>query len=220
MKQSVYLYEYDGKNYPVIVTKKRIKRSHFRFREGTFYVSMPLFIDTKREVFRGLDQFAGELIKKGTKYAPKGDDYYYILGKKVNISETGTISFSSGYLINYVGIEDLEKKLKIWFKSVMENRQRYYEKIMDVKPYKVLIRKMITRFGVNSLKPRRITYTYDLLHYPIEVIDTVIVHELCHEFIRNHSEDFYNLVNKYCPNYQEMHKHLVKGEFYVQVHQE
>lgn len=41
-----------------------------------------------------------------------------------------------------------------------------------------------------------------------EEIDAVIVHELCHFCYPNHGKDFYELVEKYLPNYSQTKKRL------------
>jgi len=43
---------------------------------------------------------------------------------------------------------------------------------------------------------------------PISVIDYVLIHELCHTKIKNHSSQFWNLVEKTMPNYKEQVKWL------------
>ena len=54
---------------------------------------------------------------------------------------------------------------------------------------------------------------------PQDKIDAIIVHELCHIIHPNHSKDFYNLVRKYIPNYDEINNGLRKmGEtFYFNI---
>ncbi|MDD7270212.1 MAG: M48 family metallopeptidase [Treponema sp.] len=41
---------------------------------------------------------------------------------------------------------------------------------------------------------------------PIEVLDSVVVHELCHRRQMNHSKAFYAEVYKLCPNYDRLDK--------------
>ena len=43
---------------------------------------------------------------------------------------------------------------------------------------------------------------------PLHVIDYVVVHELCHLKVMNHSKDFWNLVESILPNYHESRKWL------------
>ena len=42
-------------------------------------------------------------------------------------------------------------------------------------------------------------------------IDAIIVHELAHIVYANHGKEFYNLVQKYIPNYFEIDKWLKKN---------
>ena len=140
----------------------------------------------------------------------------YLLGNKIAISESGEINFTNGDKIVYKSKEDLEKKLKKWFLPILEKRNRYYEQMMGIrKPYNVKIRKMTTRYGSNSGSTHSITYSTILMHYTYDVIDSVIVHELAHHFVRNHSQKFYNVVYKYYPNYKVCHRRLKKGEFHA-----
>ena len=124
------------------------------------------------------------------------------------------MNFSDGGVLKYKDREQLEKKLKKWFLEYITSRNQYYEQVMGIRtPYKVRVRKMTTRYGSNSKSTHSITYSMVLMHYSCEIIDSVIVHELAHHFVRDHSKKFYNVVYQYCPNYKALHKRLRKGEF-------
>ena len=41
-----------------------------------------------------------------------------------------------------------------------------------------------------------------------DVIDYVVLHELCHTKVMNHSKEFYKLVSEYMPSYKESQKRL------------
>ena len=43
----------------------------------------------------------------------------------------------------------------------------------------------------------------DLLKCPNDIIDYMILHEICHLRIKGHSHRFWDLVHKFMPNYQE-----------------
>ena len=47
-----------------------------------------------------------------------------------------------------------------------------------------------------------------LIMLPEDKVDAIIVHELCHIIHSNHSKNFYELVKKYIPNYDEINKWL------------
>ena len=42
-----------------------------------------------------------------------------------------------------------------------------------------------------------------LIHYPVEFIEYVILHEFAHFVHPNHSRAFYALIEKYMPDYKE-----------------
>lgn len=47
---------------------------------------------------------------------------------------------------------------------------------------------------------------------PLSIIDYIVVHELCHLRIMNHSKDFWNLVESIFPNYLESREWLRVNE--------
>lgn len=54
-------------------------------------------------------------------------------------------------------------------------------------------------------------FNWLLIMAPIEVIDYVIIHELCHLVHMNHSQDFWQLVTRFCPDYLN-HKTWLKQQ--------
>ncbi len=44
--------------------------------------------------------------------------------------------------------------------------------------------------GVISLSP-------EIIQYPTQEIDAILIHELCHSLIKSHEQDFYDLILKY-----------------------
>ena len=114
----------------------------------------------------------------------------------------------------YKDDKDFDKKNKKQFLDLLTERARYYEKIMGLAPHNVRVRVMSTRYGSNSKKTRSITYSYDLYHYSVNILDAIIVHELSHSIVFNHSKKFYDVVCKYCPNYKRLHANLRKGIYH------
>lgn len=216
MSDYEFIYIREGKQYKVIVTKKKMRNIRYTYKDGVFKVSCPKYGVSQKQIVDGLNRFSEKLIKADVRTHASGDGFMYLLGNKIGISESGEINFTNGDKIIYKSKEDLEKKLKKWFLPILEKRNRYYEQMMGIrKPYNVKIRKMTTRYGSNSGTTHSITYSTILMHYTYDVIDSVIVHELAHHFVRNHSQKFYNVVYKYYPNYQVCHRRLKKGEFHA-----
>lgn len=73
---------------------------------------------------------------------------------------------------------------------------------------KITIRDQKTRWGSCS-QTGTLSFNYRLMMAPPEVIDYVIVHELCHLTHMNHSQAFWNKVAGILPDYAER-KHWLK----------
>ena len=215
MFETEFIYEHNGVNYPVIVQRKKMRSIRYRFKDGTFYISCPKYLVTKKILINGLDRFSDSLLKQMNKEKPEGDGFYYILGHRISVLPNGgEITFTDGSAIKYKDKKDFDKKIRKWFLDLITKRTRYYESVMGVKPYNVHVRNMSTRYGSNSLSTRSINYALLLVHYPLPVIDSVVVHELAHDKVRDHSKKFYDVVYKYFPDYKLYHTKLRKGIFH------
>ena len=205
-----FVYTKNNESYPVKLTTKRIKSIRYRYRNGGFEVSAP-YLTSKATIIQGIDKYFDRLTKENPHCSGLTEKYVYLLGKKIPLEQEGKINFSDGSSIIYHSQDELEKKLKKWFLKYMSIRHRNYEKIMKTYENKVRVRKMYTRYGSNSIGNKSITYSTILMHYSPSIIDSVIIHELVHCFIQDHSNKFYKLVYKYCPNYNYLHEKLRKG---------
>ena len=53
-----------------------------------------------------------------------------------------------------------------------------------------------------------ITLNSDLIHYPIDFVEYVVLHEFAHFVYMNHSKEFYDLIKKHMPDYQKRIEHM------------
>ena len=111
-------------------------------------------------------------------------------------------SVESEYLTN----EEI-KKLADKSLQHIPKRVSYYAKQIGVTYEKITIRNQKTRWGSCSSKGN-LNFNCLLMLTPPEVIDYVIVHELCHRKEMNHSRVFWAEVEKVIPNYKEQVKWL------------
>ena len=207
-----FFYKVNDKEYEVEVIYKRIKNIHYRFKDGKFVITCNRLVN-KSTIMSGLEKYGASLIKRSSKEKGIGDDYIYLFGDKYNIVYPGILRLEGYPEIKYKTQEQLLKKLKPIFLDIVTERVRYYEKLMKLPSYKVSIRNMNTRFGSNSKSSKHLTFAFMLIHVSTPLLDSVIVHELAHIKVFNHSKAFYDVVYKYYPNYDECHKKLRKGEF-------
>lgn len=87
------------------------------------------------------------------------------------------------------------------------NRVEYYSKILNVTYGKITIRNQKSRWGSCSSKGN-LNFNCLLMLTPTEVLDYVIVHELCHRKEMNHSARFWAEVEKIIPDYKNHKKWL------------
>ena len=86
-------------------------------------------------------------------------------------------------------------------------RVEYFSKIIGVTYGRITIRNQKTRWGSCSSKGN-LNFNCLLMLTPPEIIDYVVVHELCHRKQMNHSKKFWAEVEKILPNYKEAKKWL------------
>lgn len=89
----------------------------------------------------------------------------------------------------------------------LKERTEYFAKLMGLKYNGIKITSAKKRFGSCSGK-NSICYSWHLMQYPPEAIDYVVVHELAHTVHKNHSKDFYKMIEKYLPDYKKREKLL------------
>lgn len=107
--------------------------------------------------------------------------------------------------------EVLEKAVLKWYREnalkLMVKRARYYGQIFGVLPSKVMVREQKSRWGsCNSQGELRLNWK--LIMAPPQIIDYVVIHELCHLKEMNHSKKFWSLVEGMCPRYRQCRQWL------------
>ncbi len=102
-------------------------------------------------------------------------------------------------------------KLKCEARSNIPKRVEYFSGLMGVKPTAVKINSAKTRWGSCSGK-NSINFSYRVMLLDEDIIDYIVVHELAHIVVKDHSVRFYSEVEKYMPDYKNRIKKLKKFE--------
>ncbi|PAB59224.1 M48 family metallopeptidase [Anaeromicrobium sediminis] len=107
--------------------------------------------------------------------------------------------------------ERIKSLLKEWYRyhtrKYIENRVKDFSHKLKLFPGSIRIKDVKTRWGSCSSK-RNLNFNLRLAMAPREVIDYVIIHEMCHLVHLNHSKEFWGLVEKILPNYKKYKNHL------------
>lgn len=98
--------------------------------------------------------------------------------------------------------DELEALYRREARAVFKSRIDHHADGMGVEPGKLELRNQRTRWA--SCSPQRtLSFNWRLVMAPDDVIDYVVVHELAHLREKNHTRRFWNIVQRYDPNYEE-----------------
>ncbi len=92
-------------------------------------------------------------------------------------------------------------------KQVIPARVAHYAALLGVEYGRITIRMQKTKWGSCSSKGN-LNFNCLLMLAPPEVLDSVVVHELCHRKHMNHSRDFYAEIARVMPDYHARHAWL------------
>lgn len=102
--------------------------------------------------------------------------------------------------------EELENLARRAMKTIPE-RVAYYAPLVGVTYGRITIRNQRTRWGSCSSNGN-LNFNCLLMLAPPEVLDSVVVHELCHRIEMNHSPQFYEQVLRVFPDYHKWNQWL------------
>ncbi|KGJ89367.1 M48 family metallopeptidase [Thalassotalea sp. ND16A] len=102
--------------------------------------------------------------------------------------------------------DKVQTAMRQWYieqaKVILQQRLSEQQQFTKLSATAVKIRHYKTRWGSCDSK-HRINLNWLLVMAPVEVIDYVIIHELCHTVHLNHSSAYWQLVNQFFPHYKQ-----------------
>lgn len=102
------------------------------------------------------------------------------------------------------------KKFKSDFREIAEEGVEEYNKYYNFKYNRIAIKDNKTNWGSCSSQ-NNLNFNWKLIFAPMEIIDYVIVHEICHLKEHNHSDRFWNLVAEQFPDYKAKRRWLKRN---------
>ena len=209
-----------GKEYPYTVKYKNIRSLIIKVEKGELVVSSSPYF-TKPEIEAFMIKNERKLVKQLESYEPY-------------------LSVEQGYVTLYgvrypLIINDLHKlkcelyngKFYIYTKNVQSafeayaKDQIYHYTVNKIREYlslyfdhqmpEVVVKKYKGRWGSCYYEKNLITFNLSLIYIEKELIDYVVMHELCHFLEANHSSRFYYELGLRMPDYKRRVK-LLKGK--------
>ena len=202
----------NGLEIEVIVNRKNNKNIYFRVKEDLkLYVNAPMFLSSD-SILKLIKDNESAIIRMydAMESKTKDDDKFWYLGKKyyIAIREQDEVTFDDKYVYtpSLVELDKFyqDKVVEIFTKEVDIAKKCF----AHLPEFTLKFRKMRTRWGVCNVTKKTVTLNTELLKKDIELLDYVIIHELCHFFEGNHSKNFWALVGQAYPNYKEARRKL------------
>ncbi|WHY78149.1 SprT family zinc-dependent metalloprotease [Neobacillus sp. WH10] len=144
----------------------------------------------------------------GESFLYLGNTYPIQIFQDINIMQDHVV-FKEEKLHIYVKQHDTEKikqALKRFYyqqcKALVEKSISAYQSNFKTKPRLFRITDSKTTWGTCDSK-LQLTFNWRLAMAPREVIDYVVIHEMCHMVHLNHDRSFWRLVGKIMPDYKE-----------------
>ena len=192
------------------IIKKKIKNAYIQIKDGEVLIKVPYRM-TQKEVQNLINQ-KKEWIDKHLQKTRNENTDFNLLGKSYPIiektSQEDNAEFTGEQVVLYLKQNSEEKKQELLKQLYKEQAQKQYiittQKMMEktgLKPELWKIRDIHSAWGSCSSK-KTITLSLNLIQKREEVIEYVVLHELCHLKHMNHSKEFWNLVESYMPEYK------------------
>ncbi|MGN1013230.1 MAG: M48 family metallopeptidase [Clostridia bacterium] len=209
------------------IERRKIKNVYICIKNGKIVVKAPIRI-SKSKIDELVTQ-KREWIEKKIKNKKedrlvdiKNKKYVYILGNKVNIKvsyiEKRSINVKLDrnscfvYLPKETIFNDeiysiinkkIDKELKEFSKYYIMLAMEKYIKLTSLQPKEIVIRKFKSIWG-NCSSKKVIKINQNIIHYGMDQIEYVCLHELTHLKYMNHQKEFWNYIKKYMPNYKNI----------------
>ena len=210
--------ELKGKKYPYYLSRRKMRSMSATVRGGVIEVHAPYHVETSVvEAF--LKKHEEKFVKAIEAFKPLYDfrdgGFVYIFGKRYalkHVVDQRAIVEEHG---NYLDIHsyDFEKTLSQYLArklyGYLQTRISYYlQHDFALSMPRIIVKPYRSRWGSCYYERQEVAFNCMLVHFDTRVIDSVIIHELCHFLVSNHSKTFYQEVYKRMPDYDYWHEQL------------
>ena len=237
MSNARYYMNIKDKKIPVIIRSYRnTNKVRMFFRESILNISKPKYISSNKLmkiIKQSEDEIYNEYVKihliesNNIKHWNSGEKILYcgeeftiereILDEqKIKIQIENDEKIIKIFTPKDISEEEIKQNVDNGIKRIFKNkttklineRLPYWSEVTKINYRKVKISDTVSKFGSCKPSDKTLYFSSRLIMLPLDKVDAIIVHELCHMIHANHSKEFYDLVKKYIKNYDEIDKWL------------
>lgn len=217
-----------GQQFKVIIIRKPIKNLYLKLEDDTIVASAPLkmaeykiynFIETKRNwIYK---TYQAIQYNKEASLLYRGGDVFYLFNKSyklvINIGQKNILIKDDTIYLTYRN--NSEDAISYLYKYLDKYLLSKANEILDMYLYLLVdygynnrpilnARKMKSKWGVCFTRQNKITINSYLIHYDLRCLQYIILHEICHFIIPNHSKRFYEIIAAKMPDYKDIQSNL------------
>lgn len=218
---------------PVYIEHKRNRNMYLRVNEdGSLHVTCPRFI-TEKEIISFIDEKEKwilqneSVIRKQKSAVRTGIDGKTAswLGRQYHVKTVESqknfmlIDEESDTILFFLKENTPQERERVFYREgakmlktmIADRREEWDQKICQAnqKPLpKITIKYMTSRWGSCTPGRSHISISVRLIHYPMECLDYVLLHEYVHILVPNHSKAFHRCVEENMPLWKEYNDKL------------
>lgn len=228
----------DGRHLSYKLTKSRRKSLAIIIKpDGSLHVKAPNFVSGKQIegyilkksnwILKTLDRFSKQEAETDADFRKDklfiSGDILSFMGKDYTLTVNNSDEKRSFVRINEIDseiilktgrINDFDYKraiLEAWFrvmaKEVINEKADYFSRLLSVTYNDIRIKEQKSLWGSCSSRGN-LNFNWRIIMAPEDVIDYLVIHELCHRRFMNHSLDFWASVGSAMPDYKSKRKWL------------
>ena len=210
---------------PITIQRKRVKNINLRVRRtdaavnvsAPFYVSHSAIVDfvtSKSEWIRTARKEVETRPPAKKPQSYQNGSALWHLGREIRLEivtdRQKKLVISKDTLKLHIpcntSIEHIEKTILNWQRkqlfSLAIERVADWQNLIGVHCKELRIKRMKTKWGTCNIEKARVWLNLELIKYPHECIEYVIVHELVHLIERYHNANFYAHMDHYLPDWR------------------
>ncbi len=165
-------------------------------------------LEKQKEYRETIPQVTKPSFKENTTLPYLGNNYSLVINKK---NTKNGIDLVDGKFVATLKSSKftpslLQKLYENWLREnaqgIFEDKVKIYSKKLGVLTNQVVVKNLRNRWG-SLTKNGVLNLNLNLIKAPENVIDYIILHELCHIKIKEHSHHYWAMLHKYMPNYHD-----------------
>ena len=185
------------------IRRRRVKRVALRvLADGTVLVTAPPGMDVGPVLSRHAAWIAQKRSRLDDLYAGHEAEAHCLLfgGRACPLVEGNCCAYhDSSHQVEYTTLAALKHALRDWLRTDLAARLAHQASRLGVTYGRVAIRMQRTRWGSCSARGN-LNFNLRLMALPGDLRDYVVLHELAHLQIPNHSEDYWKFLEEFVPD--------------------